>query len=213
MGGVAQTDDFFRLFMAPGVNHCGGGIGPGVIDDLTALEQWVEQGVAPNQIVAAHYTLGVGNGIIDRRRPLCPYPQIAKYRGAGDINAWQSFTCETPNIPDATVRHCIGRNAAKRDGDDAIRSAAGESHRRVVQSGFWRSRDVYSSTQRRQRDVQRNEYDHSEHQRRWHCSRAIANRRQHDRKLRRDGIGAGRRHAGRIQSDQYAANRPHDLRL
>ena len=95
MGGAAQTEDFFRLFMAPGVEHCGQGPGPGIIDDLTSLEQWVEQAIPPAQIVAAHYTAGVA----DRRRPLCPYPQVAKYRGSGDINAWQNFTCEAPNVP------------------------------------------------------------------------------------------------------------------
>jgi hypothetical protein len=97
MGGKPQTDDFFRLFMAPGVEHCGGGPGPNIIDDLTALERWVEQAIAPAQIEADHYSLGYANGVIDRRRPLCPYPQVAAYRGTGDINAIENFLCETPN--------------------------------------------------------------------------------------------------------------------
>lgn len=68
-----------RLFMVPGMNHCGGGDGTTSVDGLAALEQWVERKQAPAQIVASHLT----NGAVDRTRPLCPSPQVAQYKGTG----------------------------------------------------------------------------------------------------------------------------------
>jgi feruloyl esterase len=79
----------FRLFMAPGMAHCAGGEGPNSFDMLTALEQWVEQGRAPERVVAAHAT----RGVVDRRRPLCPYPQIATYTGTGSVDEAENFVC------------------------------------------------------------------------------------------------------------------------
>ena len=90
MGGAAKIHDSFRLFMAPGMNHCGGGDGPSRLNPLAAIEQWVEKGKAPDQIIAEHP--GAGN-IVDRTRPLCPYPQIAKYKGSGSIDDAASFVC------------------------------------------------------------------------------------------------------------------------
>jgi len=87
-----EADKFFRLFMLPGVMHCGGGAGPDTIDTLTPLERWVEQGVAPDRIVASKVT----GGTVTRTRPLCPYPQVAKYNGTGSIDAAASFTCANP---------------------------------------------------------------------------------------------------------------------
>ena len=92
MGGPSETTDFFRLFMVPGMGHCGGGAGPNIFDALGALDQWVEQGKAPEKIVAAHVT----KGVTDRTRPLCPYPQIAKWKGAGSIDEAANFTCMNP---------------------------------------------------------------------------------------------------------------------
>ena len=89
MGGRTATDDSIRLFMMPGVAHCAGGDGPGNVDNLSVIEQWVEQKRAPDQIVATH----LAGGAVDRSRPLCPYPQVAVYRGAGDTNAAASFSC------------------------------------------------------------------------------------------------------------------------
>jgi len=89
---VAALQDFMRLFLAPGVNHCGGGPGPDTFDALTALEQWVEHGKAPDAIIASHST----KGVIDRTRPLCPYPQVAVYLGSGDPNRAESFSCGSP---------------------------------------------------------------------------------------------------------------------
>src|SRR5439155_18564487 len=100
---LEETQESVRLFMAPGMGHCRGGIGRNDIgqtgtsdahvgagtppidvdhDLLTALDRWVEHGVAPDRFVASHFT----NGVLDRTRPLCAYPQVARYRGKGDTN-------------------------------------------------------------------------------------------------------------------------------
>jgi feruloyl esterase len=79
MGGKCRTEDFLRLFMAPGMQHCQGGPGPDTFDSLGALEKWVERGIAPEKIIASHLT----NGVVDRTRPLCPYPENAQYMGKG----------------------------------------------------------------------------------------------------------------------------------
>jgi feruloyl esterase len=81
-----------RLFLAPGMGHCGGGEGPNVFDKVGALEQWVEHGKAPEKLTAAHST----GGRVDRTRPLCPYPQVAKYTGTGSIDAADNFVCRAP---------------------------------------------------------------------------------------------------------------------
>lgn len=82
---------FYRLFMVPGMQHCSGGPGPNVFDTVTALEQWVEQGKAPEQIVASHST----NNTVDRTRPLCPYPQEAQWKGSGSTDKAENFVCST----------------------------------------------------------------------------------------------------------------------
>jgi len=87
---LGRVDDSIRLFMVPGMGHCGGGEGPNTFDMLGALEHWVERGKAPDQIVASHST----GGAIDRTRPLCPYPQVAIYKGAGSIDEAASFACK-----------------------------------------------------------------------------------------------------------------------
>ncbi len=90
IGNSALLDSSYRLFMAPGMNHCQGGDGPSNFDMLTALEQWVEQGHAPDQILASHMT----DNKVDRTRPLCPYPQSAVYKGKGSTDDAQNFTCK-----------------------------------------------------------------------------------------------------------------------
>ena len=107
MGGREKTESFFRLFMVPGMAHCRGGPGPNSFggvstivspqnkidaehDVLSALVQWVEKGSAPNYIIAAHLT----NDTIDRTRPLCPYPKIARWNGRGSSDDARNFTCE-----------------------------------------------------------------------------------------------------------------------
>ena len=90
LGGAGKVRDSYRLFMAPGLAHCAGGDGPSNFDMLTALEQWVENGKAPDQITASHVT----NGKVDRTRPLCPYPQAATYKGTGSIDDAANFVCK-----------------------------------------------------------------------------------------------------------------------
>src|SRR5262249_58309746 len=87
--GADRVNQSYRLFMAPGMGHCGGGDGPNQFDAFAALERWVEHGVAPDSIVAAH----ASNGRVDRTRPLCPYPLMAVYSGAGSVDDAASFTC------------------------------------------------------------------------------------------------------------------------
>jgi feruloyl esterase len=91
---VGDTDvsSAMRLFMVPGMGHCGGGEGPNTFDMMVPLEQWVEKGQAPARVVASHST----NGRIDRTRPLCPYPQVARYTGTGSIDEAANFTCQLP---------------------------------------------------------------------------------------------------------------------
>ena len=92
MGGASGVKDNYRLFMVPGMGHCGGGDGTSSFDMLTALEQWVEQGKAPDRIPASHVT----NGQPDRTRPLCPYPQMAAYKGSGSTDEAANFVCREP---------------------------------------------------------------------------------------------------------------------
>lgn len=84
-----EVQDFHRLFLLPGVSHCRGGEGPDVFDGLGALEAWVERGEAPAQIRAAK----VVDGNTIRTRPLCPYPEVARYDGSGSIDDAANFTC------------------------------------------------------------------------------------------------------------------------
>ncbi len=90
LGGKSKTENAVRLFMIPGMNHCRGGDGTDTFDGIAALDQWVEKGKAPAQITASHLT----QGKIDRTRPLCPYPQVAAYKGSGDTNDAANFACK-----------------------------------------------------------------------------------------------------------------------
>jgi len=83
---------FARLFLVPGMNHGSGGPATDKFDTLTALEDWVERGVAPESILATAVNPGFF-GVASRTRPLCPYPTWAHYNGTGDINLASSFTC------------------------------------------------------------------------------------------------------------------------
>jgi feruloyl esterase len=88
MGG--KQDDFVRLFMAPGMDHCQGGRGPSQVNWMAALERWREGNTAPDRIDAAR----VANNRIEMTRPLCPYPQIAVYKGVGSTNDTSNFACK-----------------------------------------------------------------------------------------------------------------------
>jgi feruloyl esterase len=102
---LEDVQTFVRLFMAPGVNHCGGGAGPNSSfaytlgnavgsmdadhDILAALDRWVEDDIAPDQLIASHFT----SGVADKTRPVCAYPKIAEYKGKGDPNIPASWAC------------------------------------------------------------------------------------------------------------------------
>jgi len=82
-----------RLFMAPGMHHCGGGPGPNLFDTLTALDNWVEHGLAPDVIPATHFVNNNPALGVDRTMPLCPFPAQAQYLGTGDVNSIASWAC------------------------------------------------------------------------------------------------------------------------
>jgi feruloyl esterase len=86
---LKETQQFFRLFMVPGMQHCSGGPGAASFDMLTALEDWVEKGRAPETVLASHET----GGVVDRTRPLCLYPATAVYTGRGSTDEAANFEC------------------------------------------------------------------------------------------------------------------------
>ena len=90
LGGRDKIDESYRLFMAPGMGHCGGGEGPNTFDMVTALERWVEGGIAPAHIDAS---ITRPAAMLNRSRPLCPYPQVAIYKGTGSTDTGANFAC------------------------------------------------------------------------------------------------------------------------
>jgi feruloyl esterase len=74
------------------MDHCRGGEGPNVFDQMGVLDRWVEQKQTPTRIPASHLT----EGKVDRTRPLCAYPQVARYNGSGSIDDAANFTCRAP---------------------------------------------------------------------------------------------------------------------
>jgi hypothetical protein len=93
MGGRDKTEDFFRLFLVPGVHHGGGGPGLTEFDALSALEDWVEKGQAPDKLIAGRVT----DGGVERTRPVYPYPVLARYSGKGDPMQADSFAPFDPS--------------------------------------------------------------------------------------------------------------------
>jgi hypothetical protein len=91
--GVAGTKSFYKLYMVPGMGHCAGGLGCGNVDWQQYIEDWVERGQAPDTIIGARDASGP---IVARTRPLCPYPEVARYTGSGDINDATNFMCVPP---------------------------------------------------------------------------------------------------------------------
>jgi feruloyl esterase len=88
--GKNKAANSIELFMIPGMNHCSGGPGTDTFDKMKVIEEWVEQGKTPKRIVASHLT----DRKVDKTRPLCPYGQVAKYSGNGDINDAANFVCK-----------------------------------------------------------------------------------------------------------------------
>jgi len=89
---VGESSAFYRLFMIPGMGHCAGGPGTDQFDKMAAITGWVEHGTAPNSLIASHLT----KGKVDRTRPLCAYPEIAKYKGTGSTDDAANFMCGKP---------------------------------------------------------------------------------------------------------------------
>ncbi|MBI2688041.1 MAG: tannase/feruloyl esterase family alpha/beta hydrolase [Acidobacteria bacterium] len=85
-----NQSNWLRVFMVPGMQHCGGGPGPNQFNAVAALERWRESGVAPDSILAAR----VVENRVERTRPVCPFPQVAVYKGTGSINDAGNFTCK-----------------------------------------------------------------------------------------------------------------------
>lgn len=90
--GAARVEASVRLYMVPGMGHCGGGDGPNEFDMIAALEAWREQGRAPGAILTTKREAGR----VTRTRPLCSYPQVATYKGTGSIDQAENFTCSAP---------------------------------------------------------------------------------------------------------------------
>jgi feruloyl esterase len=94
MGGRKLTEDFFRLFLIPGVHHGGGGPGLTEFDSMTALENWVEKGQAPEKLTAWRSN----NGVVERSRPVFPFPVLARYSGKGDPKQADNFVPLDPSV-------------------------------------------------------------------------------------------------------------------
>ncbi len=92
MGGPINVRASYRLFMVPGMDHCDEGDGPNTFDSIGAIEKWVEAGKAPEAIIATQ----LKEGKVVRDRPLCPFPQVATYRGTGSIDEAANFVCALP---------------------------------------------------------------------------------------------------------------------
>jgi hypothetical protein len=116
MGGFDETQEFYRLFMVPGMTHCYfgpgatsfGGVGQQIPpvrdashDVQTALERWVERGVAPDRLIATKYTDDKATTrTVLLTRPLCVYPAVAQYSGAGNPNDAANFVCKGGAVPE-----------------------------------------------------------------------------------------------------------------
>ena len=91
-GGASKVNESYRLFMVPGMAHCGNGEGADQFDPITVVEEWVEKAKVPDLIIASR----VREGNTEQTRPLCPYPKIATYKGTGSTNDAANFSCSLP---------------------------------------------------------------------------------------------------------------------
>jgi feruloyl esterase len=78
----------------PGMWHCQGGPGTTDFDMLGPLDKWADKGIAPDKVIASH----TSNGVVDRTRPLCPFPQEAQWKGAGSTDDALNFVCALPKL-------------------------------------------------------------------------------------------------------------------
>jgi feruloyl esterase len=96
--GAGETEAFVKLYMAPGMQHCGDGPGPNVFVEnfQSALEQWVEKGIVPSSVIATKYVDDDSKKGVKMTRPLCPYPLAAKWTGQGSTDDAANFVCWAP---------------------------------------------------------------------------------------------------------------------
>jgi feruloyl esterase len=113
-GSLERTKNNIRLFEVPDMDHCSGGTGPNTFDALTSLDNWVDKGMPPDEIIATKYVNNSTTQPVQRTMPLCPYPAIAHYNGSGDVNTASSWSCPSN---DHTLFHpgLAGRLAGLRD--------------------------------------------------------------------------------------------------
>ncbi len=129
-GTLEEIQEFYRLFMVPGMAHCGGGDGPNAFgngvnapvvdadhDLLKALERWVEQGVAPDKIIATHYVNNNPASGVQFQRPLCPFPQVSRFKVGDPTNA-SSFECVGDERDNDPRDRNLARNSDGDRGDD-----------------------------------------------------------------------------------------------
>jgi feruloyl esterase len=102
---LQRAQKYTRLFMAPGMGHCGGGDGPNSFDTFVPLVEWVERNKAPAMIVATRFVNNQASQGVDRTRPLCPYPANAVWDGKGDPTLAESFRCVSPRLDDDHHHH------------------------------------------------------------------------------------------------------------
>ena len=98
--GKSAVGKSIQLYMVPGMTHCQGGVGTDTFDKVAAIEEWMAKGTAPAQIVASHVT----DGKVDRTRPLCPYPQVATYKGSWQHGRGLEFCVQNPGMMKRTSR-------------------------------------------------------------------------------------------------------------
>jgi feruloyl esterase len=126
-GGYEKLQENARLFMVPGMQHCVTGAGPNLFDTLSALEQWVEKGIAPDAIPATHST----NNKVDRTMPLCKFPEKAHYKGSGDPNSVANWSC--PQNDKSLL--AVGPNGIQAGANAAVPARIREASKVALKSG------------------------------------------------------------------------------
>lgn len=99
--GRKNVEDFYKLYLVPGMFHCGGGIGCSTTDFFTPLQNWVENGIVPEEVIGSRAATAFRTA---RTRPICPYPQVARYIGTGSIDEADNFTCVETMKADVNIK-------------------------------------------------------------------------------------------------------------